>query len=403
MVTLVLAKTTLYRYDTRNRLIEVSQTDGATNEASGANGIEQRLARYGYDPFNRRIWKEQYANRDGQAIPASRTYYLYSDEGLIAESTQAITLNGDGSVTANGQAEITSQYGPKPESEFTTGILFIKTKNSNNQDTFAYYHHDYLNTPVQATDKQGKVIWSANYNAFGRASITTPRATAEQPNITSNLRLPGQVEDSETGLHYNFNRYYDPEIGRYVTQDPVGIEGGINLYAYVNGGPLIYVDPTGEVGFPGAIYGGVAGGIGGYISGGWKGALYGAGAGALVGTVNPWASHWAGGAAGAGAASLLGQAAGNYVVGKSLSDPCNYDFSAAVGAAVAGSLGGPFNHAISRYGPQIRLSEIGRKVGSQSVSRLPALTLGAIAEGVVVGSGEFAAAGVGAGICGCSR
>jgi RHS repeat-associated protein len=224
-------------YDTNNRLIEVSQT---------ANNTERLLARYGYDPFNRRIWKEQYTDKDGQALTqARRTYFLHSDEGLIGEETQNITLNEDGSTTANGQPEITTQYGPRPDSHFTTGILFIKTKNSNNEDTFAYYHHDHLNTPIQATDKDGNIVWSAVYNAFGRATMTTPQATQDRPTITSNLRLPGQYEDTETGLYYNWNRYYSPDEGRYVTSDPIGLEGGINPYLYVGANPLGYYDPTG--------------------------------------------------------------------------------------------------------------------------------------------------------------
>ncbi|TSJ83902.1 RHS repeat-associated core domain-containing protein, partial [Chitinimonas sp. BJB300] len=197
---------------------------------------------------------------------------------------------------------------------------------------------------------------------------------------------------------YNYFRDYDPKTG-YIQADPIGLAGGINPYRYANQNPLSYIDPTGEVGLPGAIYGGIAGGIGGYISGGWKGVLYGAGAGAAVGFLNPAASHWAGGAAGAAVASLAGQWAGNVVNDKNPSDPCNYDFTAAAGAAVGGAIGGPLNHVIGRVGPQIRLSEIGREVGSQSVSRVPANTLGAIAEGVVVGGGELA----GTGRCGCSR
>ena len=125
--------------------------------------------------------------------PAQRTYYLYADEGLIAESTQAITLNADGSVSASSTPQISTQYGPRPDSEFTTGTLFVKTKNSNGQDSFAHLHHDHLQTPLQATDKAGNVVWAASYNAFGKVSITTPAATADKPTITVNLRLPGSI------------------------------------------------------------------------------------------------------------------------------------------------------------------------------------------------------------------
>jgi RHS repeat-associated protein len=82
------------------------------------------------------------------------------------------------------------------------------------------------------------IVWQAKYDPYGKAMITTA-------SITNNLRFPGQYFDSETNLHYNYFRYYEPETGRYITSDPIGLSGGINTYGYVGGNPLSFYDPNG--------------------------------------------------------------------------------------------------------------------------------------------------------------
>ena len=105
-------------------------------------------------------------------------------------------------------------------------------------------HNDPLGTPQALTDESGTTVWAASYDPFGKATVNED-PDGDGNTVTLNVRMPGQYYDQETGLHYNYFRYYDPATGRYLRSDPVGILGGLNGYSYVRNNPLKWVDPLG--------------------------------------------------------------------------------------------------------------------------------------------------------------
>jgi len=121
-----------------------------------------------------------------------------------------------------------------------------------------WLHTNHLGAPEAATNARGEVVWRARYAPFGAAQINSgrpePRSVRPEPveglthtAFTLHLRLPGQVWDAETGLHYNRQRYYDPHLGQYLSPDPLGTPDGPNPYAYVAFNPLGFIDPDGLV------------------------------------------------------------------------------------------------------------------------------------------------------------
>ena len=191
-----------FNYDVEDRLTRVS------------DGNDITIADYAYDPFGRRLWKR---------TATEEIYFLYDESGLVAEF--------------NSSGDIIKTYGYHPYASFITEPFFLKEGND-----YYYYINNYLYAPIGLRNSAGQIVWSAEYDELGKATETLTL-------VDNPLRYPGQYEDKETGLHYNFQRYYDPETSRYNRLDPLGMEEGFNQYAYVDGDPINRFDPNGEAAF----------------------------------------------------------------------------------------------------------------------------------------------------------
>jgi RHS repeat-associated protein len=214
-----------------------SETDSQGNKSYTYNAAERLVkyqtqgleAVYRYDPFGRRIAKSV-----TQGANTTPTYFQYSEQGLMAETDQ------------NGK--IIKAYGFNHQSteQWSTDPIWqanIQNGNLTNADTSYYYlHTDHLGTPVLATNAQGQIVWKAISEAFGATNAVSAS------NIAVNLRLPGQYLDAETASHYNFNRNYRPNQGRYLQSDPIGLDDGPNTYAYVMQNPINEMDSRGLFG-----------------------------------------------------------------------------------------------------------------------------------------------------------
>ncbi|WP_222833344.1 RHS repeat protein [Pseudomonas sp. SC3(2021)] len=191
---------TEYRYDSQHRLIGLTRPDGKT-------------ASYRYDAFGRRIRK---------TVDGVSTEYFWQGDHLVAESSKTQHRSYVYEPGTFRPLALLDGKGPKKACPF-------------------YYQLDHLGTPQELTDYSGEIVWSAQYDAYGKVAAIT---LAGEDYLDQPLRFQGQYFDAESGLHYNRHRYYDPRLGRYLTPDPVKLAGGLNQYQYVPN-PTGWVDPLG--------------------------------------------------------------------------------------------------------------------------------------------------------------
>jgi RHS repeat-associated protein len=189
-----------------------------------------------------------------------------------------------------------------------------------------------------------------------RAGFSAVRSISKEPRFAPNNKRFYRIYDSETGLVRFGARDYDASIGRWLSKDPILLDGGWNLYGYVGNDPVNYVDPSGRFAVAGAIVGAISGGVGAYMTSGGDGqaAIIGAAVGGALGFVNPFSSmmsadlgiaasiavrNLAANSALGAASSALGQWVGNLAKGQPLTQ--NFSYGAMLGAA-AGAGGATF-------------------------------------------------------------
>jgi RHS repeat-associated protein len=182
---------TTFEYNLNNQLIKTTR-DGQTTT-------------YTYDPLGRRISKTD---------PFGTTRYLWAGDQMVQEQRNNLK-----------KTYIFEPENFKPVAQITDGKTY-------------HYHLDHLGTPRELTDNQGKVVWKVRYKTYGNVAVK------EVEEVENNIRFQGQYFDEETGLHYNRFRYYNPNTGQFVTQDPIGLLGGVNNYQYAPN-PVGWVDPWG--------------------------------------------------------------------------------------------------------------------------------------------------------------
>ena len=195
-------ETQLYTYDTENQL--------STATVYKKNGSIEKW-RYAYDPFGRRLSKERIDKGSLKSTNPKCTVFVWDGTRMVQEY--------------NYKGVYTYLYTDQDSYE---PLAHVFHNGKDGKLYLSYYHTDQIGLPREQTDQFGNLLWVGEYDAWG--SLKTENRV--YPNAHQPFRLQNQYCDEETGLHYNLMRYYDPNSGRFVNQDPIGLLGGEHLYAF---------------------------------------------------------------------------------------------------------------------------------------------------------------------------
>ncbi|WP_447894315.1 RHS repeat-associated core domain-containing protein [Vreelandella sp. GE22] len=231
---------------TDNRL---DHLDGARHRFDGAgNMIEKQAANgdrltLGYDGANRLVQLTRASER-GRTVDATYRY-----DGLGRRISKTVRHeNGTTATTHYGWdgdrivREASENQGSTIVYEPGSFVPMLRIDDTQEGPQLSAFVTDAIGTPMQLVAANGETQWQGQPDDW--AAVKNVHGSARQP-----IRFQGQWQDEESGLYYNRHRYYDPQQGRYVSQDPIGLRGGTNLYGYV-ANPMGAVDPLGLSGGP---------------------------------------------------------------------------------------------------------------------------------------------------------
>lgn len=206
-----------YEWNAQDHLVAVEAPDG-------------RRVSFTYDPFARRLTKTV-SRRDelGAHRVLTRVRYVWFGRSLI----HAITTKPNSPQVVRTYAYTDRAYQPFAHRDTSVGEA---------PGDWVFYVGDILNTPERLVRGDGRIVGELTRSAYG---VTRSVAGSS---ATTDVRFPGQLQDEETGLHYNLHRYYDPEAGRYISPDPLGLEPSENLFLYSEADPIGFADPSGLAG-----------------------------------------------------------------------------------------------------------------------------------------------------------
>ncbi|MEJ7594163.1 MAG: RHS repeat-associated core domain-containing protein, partial [Planctomycetaceae bacterium] len=229
---------TQYQYDYRNQMVD------ATDYTSGGSVLQE--VSFGYDVFDRRITKTVDADGAGPLAPVT-IHTAYDGQHAWAD------LDAAGNVVARYL--------------FGTSIDEVAARWMPTDGT-AWYVTDKLGSVRYLLDNAGTILNSLVYDSFGNI------ISQSNPSAFDRFTFTGREFDAELGLYYYRARSYNPELGRFISQDPIAFAAGdANLYRYVSNSPLTFVDPSGNEG--GAIFDGFAAQRSAAVAGATAGAVWG--------------------------------------------------------------------------------------------------------------------------------